>query len=356
MPFTKWLSDIFTRRSHHDGDEFPPPINLDLALKDAEELLGYVAEAGVEVAPADVQTIVTAINSNGTADTTAWVGDSAAPLLAAISRIAAKASPVTAETLRASRYVAPRKIRTYELLGFALLIVIITLSYLSFVTDGLSKSISAEIETSNKLVVSLHTELPNSPILTGGPIVPAAAISPVDDLQEFAATARSIRRDTSSLKGYLFYGAREISTVQDDYELPEALLQSDAIFRKALTQSTIYYQGVRRYAKDVQGDTDLYYRALSNVVLTILYALLGAIAYLIRLFSTQVSKCTFSPTYSANARLLVAMIAGLAIGLFNAFTLSAAASLSPLALAFLAGYAADGFFTSLDGLSFKKPT
>jgi hypothetical protein len=352
MPMRKWLSELFAGRSHHEDDPLPPAIDLDIALKDAEELLGYVAEAGIDIASADVQTIASAITAGRTAGATAWTSDTAAPLVAAIARVAAKASPVTAETLRASRYVGPKTMRTYEVVGFALLIVIITLSYLSFVTNGLSKSISANIETANNVVVTLRADFATSPRPKGAPVAPVASISLVEALRDFVATAGSIKRDTVSLNGYLFFGRRKIEW--PNYVLPNDLQNSAALPRE-VQRSTKFYQDVQRVAKDVLGDTNLYYGALSNVILTILYALLGAIAYLLRLFSAEVSKHTFSLTYSASARILVAMIAGLIIGLFNAFTISTGASLSPLALAFLAGYAADGFFASLEGLSFKKP-
>jgi hypothetical protein len=356
MRMPKWLSDLFEERLPPENVPLAPTMDLDLALKDAEELLSYVAEAGIDVAPDAVQTIVTAIAASRTG-ATAWGPDNAAALLAAIAKVAAKASPVTAETLRASRDAGQKKIRTYELLGFPVLIVIISLSFLSFVTNGLSKSINTDIDSANKLVVTLHADSPTpSPAPKGTPLATAASISRLEDLQEFAATARSIKRDALKLHGYLFRGGEPLpdSIKKPDYELP-ADLQDSAAARKAMIDSTKFYQNVRSFAKGVQKDTDLYYAALGTVILTILYALLGAFAYLLRLFSSQVSKHTFSRTYSASARIFIAAIAGLIIGLFNAFTVSTGASLSPLALAFLAGYAADGFFASLEGLSFKKP-
>ena len=45
------------------------------------------------------------------------------------------------------------------------------------------------------------------------------------------------------------------------------------------------------------------------------------------------------------------------VGLFNNFTVTQTASLPPLALAFLVGYAVDVFFSFLEGLlqAFSKP-
>jgi hypothetical protein len=51
-----------------------------------------------------------------------------------------------------------------------------------------------------------------------------------------------------------------------------------------------------------------------------------------------------------SARLLVALIGGAVVGLFGNFNITQGASISPLAVAFLVGYAVDVFFTFLEGL------
>jgi putative flippase GtrA len=60
---------------------------------------------------------------------------------------------------------------------------------------------------------------------------------------------------------------------------------------------------------------------------------------------------TFKPSSRANlARFLIAGIGGAVVGLFGNFTITQEASISPLAIAFLVGYAVDVFFSFLDGL------
>jgi hypothetical protein len=51
------------------------------------------------------------------------------------------------------------------------------------------------------------------------------------------------------------------------------------------------------------------------------------------------------------ARFLIAGIGGLVVGLFGNFGAGHGATLPPLAIAFLVGYAVDVFFTFLEGLS-----
>jgi uncharacterized membrane protein len=81
-------------------------------------------------------------------------------------------------------------------------------------------------------------------------------------------------------------------------------------------------------------------------LLPILYALLGACAFALRSLSQQIRARTYTPTYADFARITIAVIAGLVVGLFNNFTQGI--SLSPLAVAFLVGYGVEIFFSFLD--------
>ena len=66
----------------------------------------------------------------------------------------------------------------------------------------------------------------------------------------------------------------------------------------------------------------------------------------------------FAPWRWFRARQLwVAGIGGAVVGLFANFSITDGASISPLAIAFLVGYAVDVFFSFLEGLlkSFTKP-
>jgi hypothetical protein len=62
------------------------------------------------------------------------------------------------------------------------------------------------------------------------------------------------------------------------------------------------------------------------------------------------STRTFIPSIANSARFLIAAIAGAVVGLFNNFTIGQGASIPPLAIAFVLGYAVDVFFAFLDGM------
>lgn len=91
---------------------------------------------------------------------------------------------------------------------------------------------------------------------------------------------------------------------------------------------------------------------LSGYLLPMMYGLLGACAFVLRKLSDQIDKLTYAHDARVrySLRLNVGMLAGLAVGWFvkpgpGDATLT---SLSPLALAFIAGYGSDLFFVALD--------
>ena len=110
------------------------------------------------------------------------------------------------------------------------------------------------------------------------------------------------------------------------------------------------YQDVRYFAQSVLDDVSFFYGAITTCLLPVLYALLGTCAYLLRTFDQQMATRTFIPSAANSARFLIAAIGGAVVGLFNNFTITQGASIPPLAIAFLVGYAVDVFFSFLEGL------
>lgn len=326
---------------------------LDDALENAEYLLKYAAEAGIEVDPDVAQCIIEASRDRNAV----WDGSSAGVVLAAITKLAAKVHPVTGETLRTSLSKARAQIRQYTWIAVALAFFIVPLSMISFITSGLSASIAADLLTANQLAVTLHAEL-EAPIAStrAADAAVAAPSTALPELQQFATTMRSIKDHTELLNIFLLREAVSplVNVDKNAYELSADLSDTVSALQAELTQKTYVYQRVRLYAKEVQDDVALFYGSITACLLPMLYALLGACAYLLRLFSQELNSRTFSPSYAISARFFIALIGGMIVGLFG--NLSQGTSLSPLALAFLVGYAADVFFSFLEGLlvNFKK--
>jgi hypothetical protein len=119
---------------------------------------------------------------------------------------------------------------------------------------------------------------------------------------------------------------------------------------EALDDRIRVYQDVRYFAQSLLDDVSFVFGAITTCLLPVLYALLGTCAYLLRSFEDQMRSKTFIPSVANSARFLIAGIGGAVVGLFNNFTITQGASIPPLAIAFLVGYAVDVFFSFLEGL------
>jgi hypothetical protein len=119
------------------------------------------------------------------------------------------------------------------------------------------------------------------------------------------------------------------------------------LLKTELEGKTTTYQNIRDYANSVTANVALVWGAIGIIILPVLYALLGACAAVLRAFTQQLTARTFAPTYATPARFYIAGIGGGVIGLFNN-VFGQTLSVSPLALAFLVGYATDIFFSFLE--------
>jgi hypothetical protein len=97
--------------------------------------------------------------------------------------------------------------------------------------------------------------------------------------------------------------------------------------------------------------TKLVLAIFNQYVLPLLYGLLGSLAYILRTLTAEIQEVTYTQGSNVRYRLRwpLGMLAGVTIGwFFNPETLQGAAAITPLALAFLAGYSVELLFTGLD--------
>ena len=116
-------------------------------------------------------------------------------------------------------------------------------------------------------------------------------------------------------------------------------------------QKLAVYQDIRAMAQDAQRTSDILWAAITTYVLPALYSVLGSLAFILRDLSEQSVSKTFHPTHGRfinRVRLVIAVIIGTVIGLFDNLWKDSVTSASPLAIAFIAGYAANTFFAFLD--------
>jgi hypothetical protein len=352
-----------------------PPRYFDDALEDAERLLKYAAEVGIDV-DADSRTAIL----HGRAESASgWTDEGAARLLAALTQLAARLKPVTAESLRACSTEERHAVRSYWQWGLGLAIVIVPFSLASVVTAGIADAIRKDVVTANELAVKLTTQLHPTPppaiaapaatttgaAATQGSLPPGVTVvEVVTELQQFASLIRAVDGRAFTLNRFILRaepdpsedvrGSNKTQELHDRFQLPEELPKH---LEEALDSRIRVYQDVRYFAQRVVDDVSVFYGAIAACILPVLYALLGTCAYLLRSFEEQMRNRTFTPSVANSARFLIAAIGGAVVGLFNNFTVTQTATLPPLALAFLVGYAVDVFFSFLEGLlqAFSKP-
>jgi hypothetical protein len=334
-----------------------PPAYFGEALEDAERMLKYAAETGLDVEQ-DVRDHILQARAAGTA---AWDEATAANLLTALAKLAAQVRPVTAQSLKSS---SAASVRSYWVVAICLAIVIVPFSMASFVASAISNTLRTDIATANDLAVKLRAQLgPPGDTPAGARLGKAdtdAAI--ITELQQFASTIRAIDGRARQLNVLVLYAEmdpfkpirKDLAATHNKFQLPAGLRD----FAAAAEERTMVYQDVRYFAQNLLDDVSFFYGAVTVCLLPVLYALLGTCAYLLRTFEQQMTTKTFTPSVANSARFLVAAIGGGVVGLFNNFTMGQGVSIPPLAIAFLVGYAVDAFFAFLEGLlqSFTKST
>jgi len=378
MDLFKWFQQKIDPDTAVTKPAWKPLPDFPRAVDDALRLLVYAAETGRNVDETTRNSILVA----KAATSAGWDDTISASLLAALTKLAADLNPVTVETLEASSdKLAKPTVTALRWWAFILAIPITLFSVLGFVSSSISSAIRADIITANDLLVRLRSELgtPDAPS-AGTPDKPQLpqGLNQGDvttQLQQYASTVRAIDARARQLNWFVFKAERDPfgeyrwnrklsdegqktnkanqQILKAKFQLPVGLPNMP----QALDNLTTTFQDVRSFAQDVLDLVSVSYGAITTCLLPILYALLGTCAYLLRCFEEQLRTLTFTPSSRATwARFLIAGICGAVVGLFGNFSITEGASISPLAIAFLVGYAVDIFFSFLEGFlqSFTK--
>ena len=331
------------------------------SLLSAERLLSYSAEMGMDVDEATRSAILDA----EAADSKDWNKQLASNLLVALAKLAARVRPVTVESLSACRAETQKTVRVYWIVALCLAVLIVPASIATFVTSALSDSIRKDIVTGNELVVKLtdqlgvpSTQSTSAAQANNGESVLPPGVSRVDvitELQTFASTLRTLDTRARQTNWFIWKFQRDpFEAYRDDPEKLKKTLQLPvplpADLAGVLNSKLGIYQDARSFAQGVVDDVSVFYGAITTCLLPVLYALLGTCAYLLRSFEQDMSNRTFVRSHADSPRFLIAGIGGAVVGLFHSFTISEEASIPPLAIAFLVGYAVDVFFSFLEGL------
>jgi hypothetical protein len=327
------------------------------SLANAELLLRYAAEAGIDVDPAIQEKVLRA----RTVDPAKWDAQTESDLLLAQCWLSKKLQPVSIHSLHASYMEEHKpKIRNkYIIISIGLAIPIILFSLLSFITSSLSTEITAKINESNALAATLRSQLGSTNSLPANadlskPPPNVSLIDVVTGLQRYASNIRDIHTRAkqlnwfiggSEMEYYLYRLSTNSLTNHMAFQLPVGLPN----LWDAESGRTAVYQHVRAFAQSIIDDVSIYYGAFISCLLPVLYAMFGTCVRFLRSYEQQIAARTLLSSSFDHGHLLIAGMCGMVVGLFN-ITTSQGPSLPPLAIAFLAGYGVDVFFSFLEGL------
>jgi hypothetical protein len=171
-----------------------------------------------------------------------------------------------------------------------------------------------------------------------------------EEAVEFSRRSQWLLQSANKLHSFNFWSNVEPPGTESDFlilpdvsDVAQITQQGELQIRK--------YQALRNYAMALY-KTDTIYSALTTYLLPTGYALLGAFLYGFRLSSRLIRRKCYLPSAALSARYYIAVIAGLVVGLFGSLAPSNLVP-SPLAVAFLVGYAVEAFFSRLDDLIVK---
>ncbi len=332
--------------------DYKPSERLGFALDDAEVLLKFAAAEGTTISPDVVGPLVDARMKYGHSDFTKI---DLMAFFSALTTLSSLLRPVTANSIRACESEdTKRKLQKDRGLAVALTVITLAFSAIAFINHSLSSRIDQDVISANQLAVALRVGISPNPSDAADPCrarqSPSSQPTALDGdkltkLQGFAALSREIYKQ--SLKFNIFVLKWEDDPIKEasaDLEINPAVINYQAeVFCKISL-----YERARDFSRNVVLDNGYVYGAISQYILPVLYALVGAYAFRLRSFSETVRNYTYHPSFADSARMIGAFIVGSVISLFNLFT--EGLSLSPLAVAFLAGYAVEVFFSFLDTL------
>ena len=370
---------------HPLTDSYIPDDFATEALNETNMLLAYAASSGITIEPDVSEAIAQARAAH---EKHSWNADIEARFWPAKSKLGLSVKPVTVESLAAGAIgAAANATRRNFLRTVALSAIIVPISIVMFINTAISNDVANLLKENDAAAIAVHEQLVNyqsaleqtarttgvSPGLSqsGNAAHPVsqALLSPnlVEKLAQFARVSRQIFAESKVLNLFVFNtsaepvwaGPCDTGTAdfrkecekirRDNLELDVRAGDRAGPYPSITDQGFVKlaaYQDIRAFARQTQQMNMVIYGAITAYVLPVAYALLGACAFVLRNVAAQTGTKTYQPSYSNRARLIIALIAGTVVGLFNNFTQGV--SVSPLAIAFLVGYAVEVFFSFLD--------
>lgn len=332
----------------------PPnsPTTTDLLLAADVEgallLLSYASQSDIDLQPETANTVVRAkaLFAEGK-----LAGDDLASFYLAMQKLAVKAAPVTVGGLRAamasgggvgfsmfSRGALPesrKAIQWYWLWTVFWLIILVAVQIYWVVGSTALTSMKQLNEERNKAryeLVALREKMPKGTVLES-----------TADGKRLTEAVENLRNRVSAYTQILLTWNK----VQR-FGLPEPNDRPLALPGDSSERSDKEEGGSRVDA--ILARTPFVLFALQGYVLPLLYGLLGACTYVLRMLSRDVRSFSYTPESHIRykIRMVLGTLSGLAITWFFEPGSETLKSLSPLALAFVAGYSVEILFAAMD--------
>ena len=343
------------------------------AVKDADLLLSYAASTGrlPDLAPEGVvRDLVSARQACEAGDVSASV---AVAFWMAYSRLSSLTHPITAASIKACSKVSLRAAKAGAII---LVMMIISFSIFLFMSNSIASDTAELIDQQNSAALKLWSDLQTLKATIAAQQAPgaaqvtlpaamqggAAAERVFEQTVEFARKNSLLLQSAGKLHSWFEFWEKEASPavialgegnadgitnvrVSPDLSSPEQI-------KAEVVKQIEAYQSIRDYALALYKTNSIIYGGVTTYVLPAIYALLGAFLYGFRLYSRLIRRQEYLRSAAHSARYYIAAIAGLVVGLFGSL-LPKSLALSPLAVAFLTGYAVEAFFSKLDDLIAK---
>lgn len=336
------------------------------ALATSEMLLRFAAENVQELPRATVATICTALDAQAG---NTWNEQIATDFWCAFNALCALVKPATVDTLSTNLLAAPaprwrawagsakpvsvsrRTATRYLALLIVLLGISVVLGFLVSTTLSLSKDVEQLATQGDELNVkltsaadALETAL-DGKSLAEAPAAQRPAIAAMQALLQQQNHVLDQMLQKSVMMTRLITLGRSGASI-----LPGSL--KDAADLAEVRQAVRDYQISRRDVAADRLNAQITVGVITATVLPIVLGIMGACAYVVRLISDQIKDTTFSATSPIRHLVRVALggLSGVVIGFSGVVT---DMGLSSSALAFIAGYAVEPVFSTIDSIAEK---
>jgi hypothetical protein len=263
---------------------------------------------------------------------------------------------MTEETLR-HQIASPFRLRTLpQTVVFITTALLVCISVVLFMVDSTSTQVGTMLTTQNAASLKLWQNLEYY-----AHHMPADESLPpglMDDVVEFSRTTANIIKNAHRLTlNHIFAPSASWEKVKEyikpvdgdqkefDHLTVDPNLKNTGILTEGIYQIRLY-QAIREYAQDNAAIDRSYVVAVTTYILPCLYALLGAFLYTCR---SGTHRNHSARAEGHNSKYAMAFILGATISVFSSL-IPKDLALSPLAIAFLAGYSIDAFTSRLDAL------